>query len=188
MNAKLNQTTSIWMQTGEIPVHAALAADIEADVCVVGAGIAGMTTAYLLLKEGRSVVVLDDGPIGGGQTERTTAHITNAIDDRYVAIEDWHGSEGARLAAESHSAAIDRIEAIVARENIACDFERLDVISSLLRASLQTSWSRNSMPRDEQGCHTLNSYHVVRWPRSTPARVCDSLAKGSFILGSILPD
>ena len=81
MNAKLEQTTSVWMQTGEIPVRAALTADIDADVCVVGAGIAGMTTAYLLLQEGRSVVVLDDGPIGGGQTERTTAHITNAIDD-----------------------------------------------------------------------------------------------------------
>ena len=114
------------MQTGEIPVHAALTADVEADVCVVGAGIAGMTTAYLLLQERRSVIVLDDGPIGGGQTERTTAHITNAIDDRYVAIEDWHGLEGARLAAESHTAAIDRIEATVDCENIDCDFERLD--------------------------------------------------------------
>ena len=126
MNAKLEQTTSVWMQTGEIPVHTALTADVDADVCVVGAGIAGMTTAYLLLQEGRSVVVLDDGPIGGGQTERTTAHITNAIDDRYVNIEGWHGQEGARLAAESHTTAIDRIEAIVARENIECDFERLD--------------------------------------------------------------
>ena len=85
-----------------------------------------MTTAYLLLQEGKSVVVLDDGPIGGGQTQRTTAHLSNAIDDRYVAIEGWHGQEGARLAAESHTAAIDRIEAIVARENIACDFDRLD--------------------------------------------------------------
>lgn len=85
-----------------------------------------MTTAYLLLQEGKSVGVLDDGPIGGGQTERTTAHISNAIDDRYVQIEDWHGQEGARLAAESHTAAIDRIEAIISRENIECDFERLD--------------------------------------------------------------
>jgi len=126
MNTTLEQTTSVWMQTGEIPVQAALTADVSADVCVIGAGIAGMTTAYLLLQEGRSVVVLDDGPIGGGQTERTTAHLSNAIDDRYVAIEGWHGQEGARLAAESHTAAIDRIEVIVARENIECDFERLD--------------------------------------------------------------
>ena len=126
MNTKLEQTTSVWMQTGEIPVRAALAANVETVVCVVGAGIAGMTTAYLLLQEGRSVVVLDDGPIGGGQTERTTAHITNAIDDRYVLIEDWHGQEGARLAAASHTAAIDRIERIVTLEKINCDFERLD--------------------------------------------------------------
>ena len=126
MNAKLEQTTSFWMQMEEIPFHASLTADVETDVCVVGAGIAGMTTAYLLLQEGKSVVVLDDGPIGGGQTERTTAHITNAIDDRYLQIEGWHGGDGARLAAASHTAAIDRIEAIVAREGIECDFERLD--------------------------------------------------------------
>jgi len=126
MTANSKQTKSVWMQTAEIPYHAALAADTQADVCVIGAGIAGLTTAYLLLQEGKSVVVLDDGPVGGGQTQRTTAHLSNALDDRYVEIERWHGQEGARLAAESHSQAIDRIEAIVARENIACDFERLD--------------------------------------------------------------
>ncbi len=114
------------MRTEKLPNQAELTADINADVCIVGAGITGMTTAYLLLQEGRSVVVLDDGPIGGGQTERTTAHITNAIDDRYVQIEAWHGLDGARLAAASHTAAIDRIESIVTREKIDCEFERVD--------------------------------------------------------------
>ena len=126
MNSKLEQTMSVWMQSGEIVVDTALTADITTDVCVVGAGIAGLTTAYLLLKEGKSVVILDDGPVGGGQTERTTAHLSNAIDDRYTEIESWHGLDGAKLAAESHTAAIDTIEAIVAREEIECDFERLD--------------------------------------------------------------
>ena len=126
MNAQLEQTRSFWIRTEVISGQAALDVDTDADVCIVGAGIAGMTTAYLLLQEGKSVVVLDDGPIGGGQTERTTAHITNVIDDRYFEIESWHGPEGAKLAAESHTAAIDRIEDIVAREKIACDFERLD--------------------------------------------------------------
>ncbi|MDZ4803207.1 MAG: FAD-dependent oxidoreductase, partial [Bryobacteraceae bacterium] len=83
-------------------------------------------TAYLLANEGRSVVVLDDGPIAGGETSRTTAHLVNALDDRYFELETMHGEKGARLAAESHTAAIDRIEAIVVKENIACDFERLD--------------------------------------------------------------
>ncbi len=126
MNMKLEQTTSVWMQTAERPACDALAVDIHADVCVVGAGIAGLTTAYLLLKEGRTVVVLDDGPIGGGQTERTTAHLSNAIDDRYLQIEDLHGREGARLAGESHTAAIDQVEKIIAAEKIECEFERLD--------------------------------------------------------------
>ena len=67
MNAKLEQTRSVWMQTERILGQSALDMDTHADVCVVGAGIAGMTTAYLLLQEGKSVVVLDDGPIGGGQ-------------------------------------------------------------------------------------------------------------------------
>jgi len=98
----------------------------SADVCVVGAGIAGLTTAYLLRKSGREVVVLDDGPIGGGQTVRTTAHLSNAIDDRYVELERLHGADGSRLAAESHGAAIEAIERIVAEESIACDFARVD--------------------------------------------------------------
>jgi glycine/D-amino acid oxidase-like deaminating enzyme/nitrite reductase/ring-hydroxylating ferredoxin subunit len=93
---------------------------------VVGAGIAGLTTAYLLVNEGRSVVVLDGGLIAAGETSRTTAHLVNVLDDRYFEIESMHGEKGARLAAESHTAAIDRIEAIVAKEKIDCDFERLD--------------------------------------------------------------
>lgn len=126
MSTKLEQTKSIWMDIGEISSPASLSKDVTTDVCVVGAGVAGMTTAYLLLREGKSVVILDDGPVGGGQTERTTAHLTNAIDDRYYNIEKWHGLDGTRLAGESHTAAIDRIEAIVNEEEIACDFERLD--------------------------------------------------------------
>src|SRR3569833_3229683 len=119
-------TASDWMVTAEIPSRPALTKDISADVCVVGAGIAGLTIAYLLAQEGRSVVVLDDGTIAGGETSRTTAHLVNALDDRYFELENMHGLNGARLAAESHTAAINRIEAIVAKENIICDFERLD--------------------------------------------------------------
>src|SRR6266576_6549328 len=121
----LAPTTSIW-KTVEIPSRPTLDKNATADVCVVGAGIAGLTTAYLLASEGRSVLVLDDGPIAGGETSRTTAHLVNALDDRYFQLERLHGEKGARLAAESHTAAIDRIEAIVAAENIECEFERLN--------------------------------------------------------------
>jgi len=126
MDTNSGGTLSIWMVTAEMPARSPLGENTRADVCIVGAGIAGMTTAYLLAREGKSVVVLDDGAIGGGMTERTTAHLSCAIDDRYFEIERLHGQKGARLAADSHRAAIDLIESIVSKEGIDCDFERLN--------------------------------------------------------------
>ena len=114
------------MATTEMPSEKALDKDTSTNVCVIGAGIAGLTTAYLLAREGKSVVVLDDGPIGGGMTARTTAHLTNALDDRFYELERLFGEEGSRLAAQSHTVAIDRVEAIVREEKIDCEFERLD--------------------------------------------------------------
>lgn len=119
-------STSIWMATANTPSQSRLRENIRTDVCIVGAGIAGLSTAYLLGREGRSVVVLDDGLIGGGMTGRTTAHLTNAYDDRYVEIEKIHGGEAARLTADSHTAAIHKISKIVSLEKIDCDFEWLD--------------------------------------------------------------
>jgi glycine/D-amino acid oxidase-like deaminating enzyme/nitrite reductase/ring-hydroxylating ferredoxin subunit len=117
---------SLWAATAKMPTYSPLKENIRVDVCIVGAGIAGLTTAYLLTQVGKSVVLLDDGPLAGGMTEVTTAHLSNAIDDRYFEIERLHGETGARLAAESHTAAINRIEAIAKNEKIECDFERLD--------------------------------------------------------------
>src|ERR1700744_5326032 len=112
MKPSSEQTTSLWSNTVAIPPRGALTHDTRTDVGVVGAGIAGLSTAYMLAAQGLRVVVLDDGPIAGGQTARTTAHLASAIDDRFLEIEKIHGTEGARLAAESHAAAIDRIESI----------------------------------------------------------------------------
>jgi glycine/D-amino acid oxidase-like deaminating enzyme len=117
---------SVWVATSEAKERPSLAVDTQADVCVVGAGIAGMTTAYLLVRSGKSVVVLDDGVIGSGMTSRTTAHLVNALDDRYYRLEEDHGPERARLAAESHTAAIARIQETAIGEQIDCDFARLD--------------------------------------------------------------
>ena len=119
-------STSLWMATANAPSQSRLKESIRTDVCIVGAGIAGLTTAYLLAREGRSVVVLDDGFSGGGMTGRTTAHLSNAYDDRYVEIEKLHGEDGSRLTAESHTAAIEKISEIVAAEKIDCDFEWVD--------------------------------------------------------------
>ncbi len=121
-------TTPIWWHGGRrsVPWYAPLDGDTYADVCVVGAGIAGITTAYLLAREGKTVIVIDDGGLAGGETGRSTAQITCVLDDRYFALERRHGMAATRLAAESHVAAIDRIESIARAEDLDCDFERVD--------------------------------------------------------------
>jgi len=120
------KTVSLWEATGELIDRSPVDDNIETDVCIVGGGIAGLTTAYLLGERGYTTVVVDDGLIGGGETCRTTAHLSNAIDDRIYRIEQWHGEDKARLAVESHTRAIDEIERIVAGEEIDCNFERLN--------------------------------------------------------------
>lgn len=116
----------LWLATGEMSGREPLRQDLRADVVVVGAGIAGLSTAYLLARDDRSVIVLDHGRIGGGETHHTTAHLASAMDDRFTELERLHGRDGARLAYESHAAAITRIEQIVAEEDVACDFDRVD--------------------------------------------------------------
>jgi glycine/D-amino acid oxidase-like deaminating enzyme/nitrite reductase/ring-hydroxylating ferredoxin subunit len=119
------ESVSVWMGIDVADSTDVMHIAADADVCVVGAGIAGLSTAYELLLRGFRVVVVDDGPIGGGETARTTAHLSNALDDRFVHLARLHGEEGARLAAESHAHAITRIETIAAAEGIDCELRRV---------------------------------------------------------------
>jgi glycine/D-amino acid oxidase-like deaminating enzyme/nitrite reductase/ring-hydroxylating ferredoxin subunit len=126
MRSDTGKTDSLWFLTAPLAVPPPLGQDLRTEVCVIGAGIAGITTAYALARAGKQVVVLEDGAVGGGETGRTTAHLSNALDDRYHVLERLHGQEGARLAAASHSAAIDYVETVARTEAIDCEFERLD--------------------------------------------------------------
>jgi len=120
------KSTSLWIDTAHRPSAAPLVEDTSADVCVVGAGIAGLTTAYLLAREGRSVALIDAGEVGNGQTAVTTAHLSSVIDDGFTEMLRLHGPDGARLAHESHARAVDRIDMICGDEHIDCHFERVD--------------------------------------------------------------
>lgn len=117
---------SIWEVTTSRPSRPPLPGDLEADVCVVGAGIAGVSVSYELTRAGRSVVLLDDGLPGSGETGRTTAHIATAFDDYYHEIERLHGLETSRRLAESFRHGVERIAEIVATERIACAFRWVD--------------------------------------------------------------
>jgi len=118
-------TNSTWLDSGEFP-PSDVSLPQECDVCIIGGGMAGLSCAWEFLQAGREVIVLDRGTLAGGVTCRTTAHLSNVIDDRYTEMERLHGSRGSKLAYESHNAAVDHIEEIVSALNIDCDFQRLD--------------------------------------------------------------
>lgn len=92
---------------------------------MIGAGIAGLTAALLLRRAGRAVVVLEARAIGAGETGNTTAHLTEVLDAGYGGLESKFGRDGARAAAESSRAAIDRIEELARELGDGCRFRRV---------------------------------------------------------------
>src|SRR5688500_10464637 len=93
------ENISYWIDSVKPLEFETLNKDITTEILVVGGGIAGLSVAYSLLETGHDVTVVEDGLIGSGETGRTTAHLTNALDDRYYHIEKLFGEEKSRLAA-----------------------------------------------------------------------------------------
>jgi glycine/D-amino acid oxidase-like deaminating enzyme/nitrite reductase/ring-hydroxylating ferredoxin subunit len=97
----------------------------EVDVVVIGAGITGLTTAYLLKKSGKRVAVFDRERIGSGESGNTSAHLTCVTDERITALAKQFGEGGARVAWEAGTTAIDLIESNASEGRIACRFRRV---------------------------------------------------------------
>ena len=115
-----------WIETAELPTFLPLLEDIDVDICIVGGGLAGLMCAYNLIIAGRKVCVLEGFEIGSGQSARTTAQFSYALDERYFLLEKYHGEKGAKLAAESHLTALKKITEIINKEHIECDLERIN--------------------------------------------------------------
>jgi glycine/D-amino acid oxidase-like deaminating enzyme/nitrite reductase/ring-hydroxylating ferredoxin subunit len=115
---------SFWVLTTPETDYPALAQDLEVDVCVIGAGIVGLTTAALLKREGKTVAVLEGKRIVRGASGYTTAKITSGHGAIYGDLESSFGADGARIYAEANEAAIARIAQFVEEDGIECDFER----------------------------------------------------------------
>lgn len=148
------ETHSVWQKEGK-PFLPSLNTHEQADVCIIGSGIAGLTTAYCLLEAGQSVVVLDRGDLHSGQTILTSAHLSPCLGSRYFELQRWHGLNGVRAAAHSHTRAIDEIERITTKEKIDCEFER--VTGYLFAAA---DHDEEYMRKEEKACHDAGLRHV----------------------------
>ncbi|EPB8165739.1 FAD-dependent oxidoreductase [Clostridium perfringens] len=114
---------SVWSESCKFRKREALNKDIKTDVLVIGAGIAGILTAYMLKQKGRDVVLIDAAEIASGNTKNTTAKITSQHDLIYSKLIAEFGEEKARQYAKANELAIKKYKEIIKDKRIECDFE-----------------------------------------------------------------
>lgn len=117
--------TSAWEGMVERVPFGPLEGDLKADVAIVGAGITGLTAAYLLKQAGKKVVVLEAERVGSGTTGHTTAHLTAEYDHEYSHVQKAYGDDVCRKVAGSMLQGIALVEHLVTELAIDCSFRRL---------------------------------------------------------------
>lgn len=124
----MNRVKSVWKQDVVMKANAEMQHDISVNTVVIGAGMTGILTAYLLQKKGIDAIVLEAARIGSGQTQNTTAKITSQHGLFYSKMTKAVNGKRASGYAMANEEAIDRYEQIIRAENIECEFERLSAV------------------------------------------------------------
>lgn len=115
-------TTSYWIDSSALPLFPQPTQDLSVDVIVIGGGITGITTAYLMKKAGLTVALLERERFARIDTGNTTAHLTCVTDLRLRAMAKTFGHEVTRAVWDAGAAAIDQIVSLIRTEDIACNF------------------------------------------------------------------
>lgn len=117
---------SYWRDSIDLPQFNPLSEDLQVDVAIVGGGITGLTSAYLLINEGLKVAVIEADELLNGTTGHTTAKITAQHGLIYDELIRNVGRSKARLYYEANAEALQFIEKMVEQHHIDCDFMRQD--------------------------------------------------------------
>ncbi len=121
-----DQEQSYWRQDYPGSLYPQLHDDLKVDVVVVGAGITGLTSAYLLKRAGLKVAVIEKSTVGGGTTGRTTGKVTSQHNLIYHDLLQRLGDKTARLYGEANQAALAQIQTIINAQKISCGWQRTD--------------------------------------------------------------
>ncbi len=120
----MSEHRSVWLATADVPSFADLDGEVSADVCVVGGGITGLTTALLLQRDGADVVLLEGGRLGRGTTGNTTGKVTSQHTLALQGLVEEHGEERARSYALANQEAIGLVESLAEASGTDCGFTR----------------------------------------------------------------
>lgn len=123
-------TLPVWthaLPLSSIPRFSSLDTSVtDTEICIIGAGIAGISTAYELTRRGHTVTLLEAREVLSGETGRTSAHLTNDLDDGYLEIGKVHGEGAARIVSESHGWARERVGEVVKELGVECEYRRVN--------------------------------------------------------------
>lgn len=118
-------TKSHWIRTAALPAFGPIGRDVSVDVAIVGGGLVGITTAYLLKMAGLTVALLERGTCAATDTGHTTAHLTYVTDELITDLVNNFGRDTAAATWDAGRVAIETIERHVAMEGIECGFRRV---------------------------------------------------------------
>src|SRR5437762_323830 len=115
-------TQPYWQTSATLPEFPSLANDLSVDVVIIGAGLTGITAAWLLKRSGVKVALLDRQRCAAADTGHTTAHLTYVTDERLHHLVKTFGCDAARAFWEAGAEAIDRIYDVVRAKKMECVF------------------------------------------------------------------
>ncbi|KAL8768276.1 MAG: hypothetical protein Q9209_005415 [Squamulea sp. 1 TL-2023] len=122
------ETDPVWIHTepySKRPQFKPITQDIKTDVCVIGSGIVGISVSYELVRRGVKVVMLEARDILSGESGRTSGHLSSGIDSGFVELASKRGQDGAQIAVDSHTYAINRVGEISKELGIECEYRQL---------------------------------------------------------------
>lgn len=165
---------SIWSSTTKLSKHQELKGDIQTANVVIGAGMAGILTAYCLKKRGLEVIVIEADHIAGGQTKNTTAKITSQHGLLYYDMIRKAGLDRAKGYAAANEAAIRAYEEIIEKEGITCHFEKLpSFLYSLEEEGKELLYKEvNAAKKLEINAHFLEGKEIQELPFAVSGAVC----------------
>src|SRR5947209_707541 len=132
-------SSSLWLATAAATDYRPVPDGCDVDVAVIGGGIAGLTTALLLKREGARVAVLEAERVGTGVTGCTTAKVSALQSSMYSTIRRAKGGDAAAAYAAASLAAVDVVASVVDEEVIDCDLERRPAVTYALTEQEQSS-------------------------------------------------
>ena len=141
---------SLWIETTKDKINCkTLEEDEKTEICIIGGGLFGLTTAYYLTQYGKKVVVLEKDKIGEKVSGNTTGKITSQHELFYTHLVNDYGKEYAKKYLEANEQAIKNIENIIKKENIDCDF--------IIQNSYVYTTNESEIPEIENEIDVVNS-------------------------------